>query len=471
MAHSSMSSRPRPTLAISLIPAVALVGLLFVSIALLEASGHIPLIAAASVAALTAVWGLGQPWRELEAGLIESIKHALPAILILMAVGLLIGAWIASGVVPLLIYYGLKILAPSYFLAATCLVCGVVSLATGSSWSTAATIGLALIGVGQALGVDPAMTAGSVVSGAYFGDKLSPLSDTTNLASGAAGADLFEHIRHMLWTTLPALSVSVAVYLWLGLGAAAVSESAPEYVEMVTTLEAGFDLSPWLLTAPAVVLLLIARKTAPLPALIAGTATGSVLLLIFQPQNAPDGIASVLAVLYGGFTSETGVTAVDELLSRGGLTSMMDTIALILCAFSFGGVMEASGMLGRLTEAVLETAKSAGALIAAVVASGLGLNVFGGDQYLAVVLPGRMYKEAFADRGLAAKNLSRAVEDSATMTSALVPWNTCGAYMATVLGVGTLAYAPFAFLNLLTPLITLTYGFTGWTIVRRENAR
>ena len=462
-----MPSTPRPSLGVSLIPAAALVGLLFVSIALLGASGHVPLIAAASVAGLIAVLVLKQPWQEVEAGLIESIKHALPAILILMAVGLLIGSWIASGVVPLLIYYGLKILAPSYFLAASCLVCGVVSLATGSSWSTAATIGLALIGVGQALGMDPGMTAGAVVSGAYFGDKLSPLSDTTNLASGAAGADLFEHIRHMLWTTLPALGISLAVYLWLGIGTASVSQSSPAYAQMVNALESGFDLSPWLLLAPAVVLFLIARRTAPLPALLAGTAVGSILLLAFQPQNAPAGASSVIAVLYEGFQSRTGITAVDELLSRGGLSSMMDTIALILCAFSFGGVMEASGMLSRLTEAVLGLANSAGSLIAAVIASGLGLNVFGGDQYLAVVLPGRMYKQAFADRGLAAKNLSRAVEDSATLTSPLVPWNTCGAYMATVLGVATLSYAPYAFLNLLTPFISLLYGFTGWSIARR----
>ncbi len=465
-------SEPRPSLAVSLIPAVCLIGLLFVSIAVLESTGHVPLIAAAAVAGLVSVWILKQPWETVEQGLIESIKSALPAILILMAVGLLIGSWIASGVVPLLIYYGLKILAPSYFLAASCLSCGLISLATGSSWSTAATLGLALIGVGQALGVDPGMTAGAVVSGAYFGDKLSPLSDTTNLAAGAAGADLFEHIRHMLWTTLPALGLSLALYLWLGLrsGAEAPIEGGG-YQQMLGALESGFDLSPWLLLAPATVLTLVARRTRPLPALLAGAAVGSALLLIFQSRNAPAGLASVIDVLYQGFTSHTGVTAVDELLSRGGLTSMMDTIALILCAFSFGGVMEASGMLRTLTEAMLKAAKSTSALIAATVATGMGLNVLAADQYLAVVLPGRMYKDAYAERGLAAKNLSRAVEDSATMTSPLVPWNTCGAYMAGVLGVATVAYAPYAFLNLASPVISLLYGLTGATIAPSEPRR
>lgn len=459
----------QPSLGVSLIPVACLVGLLYVSIAVLEAGGHVPLIAAASIAGLIAVWILGRPWAELEEGLVESIKSALPAVLILMAVGLLIGVWIASGVVPLLIYYGLQILAPSYFLAACCLACGFVSLATGSSWSTAATLGLALIGVGRALGVEAGMTAGAVVSGAYFGDKLSPLSDTTNLAAGAAGADLFEHIRHMLWTTVPALAVALSLYLWIGFsGDASGRISGGGYQQMLTTLEASFDLSPWLLLAPVTVLGLIARRTRPLPALLAGTAVGAVLLLIFQPQHAPEGAGSVIGVLYAGFSSSTGAGAVDELLSRGGLTSMMDTIALILCAFSFGGVMEASGMLGALTRAALQAARSTGALVASTLASGIGLNVLVADQYLAVVLPGRMFKDAYAERGLAAKNLSRAVEDSATLTSPLVPWNTCGAYMAGVLGVATTAYAPFAFLNLVSPLISLAYGLTGATIAPRR---
>lgn len=457
---------PRPpSLFVSIVPAAALVGLLFVSIGLLGGSGHIPLIAAAALAALLAHAVLGRSWAEIESGLIASVSHALPAIFILMAVGLLIGVWIASGVVPLLIYCGLKILAPSYFLAAACLACAVISLATGSSWSTAATAGLALIGVGSALGVPEAMTAGAVVSGSYFGDKLSPLSDTTNLASAAAGSELFEHIRHMLYTTIPALALAVIGYVALGWGANDSGfEQGERYRQIMTALETGFDLSPWLLLAPLTVLWLIMRRTPPLPSLLAGTAAGALLLLVFQPQNAPNGMASVLAALYDGYRSHTGIPAADQLLSRGGLTSMLETIALILCAFAFGGVMESSGMLGRLTAAVLGAARSTASLIAATVATGVGLNILTSDQYLAVVLPGRMYKDAYAARGLHAKNLSRAIEDSATLTSPLVPWNTCGAYMASVLGVATFAYLPFAFLNLVTPFISILYGATGFTI-------
>ena len=461
-------AQPRPpSLVVSLVPAVALVGLLYVSIAKMGGSGHVPLIAAATIAALISNLVLGRSWAEIEAGLTQSVSQALPAIFILMAVGLLIGVWIAAGVVPLLIYYGLQILAPSYFLAAACLACAAISLTTGSSWSTAATVGLALIGVGQALGVSEAMTAGAVVSGAYFGDKMSPLSDTTNLASATAGSDLFEHIRHMLYTTIPALILAVGGYLALGWSIGGQEAGAGErYVEITTALQTGFTLTPWLLLAPLVVFGLILWRTPPLPALLAGTAAGVVLLLVFQPQNAPDGGSSVLSALYGGYQSKTGIPAADELLSRGGLTSMLETIALILCAFAFGGVMESSGMLARLTQAVLSTARSVGSLIAATVVTGVGLNFLTSDQYLAVVLPGRMYKDAYAARGLHPKNLSRAIEDSATLTSPLVPWNTCGAYMASVLGVATFAYAPFAFLNLITPLISILYGVTGFSIVR-----
>jgi NhaC family Na+:H+ antiporter len=463
-------AQPRlPSLAVSLVPAVSLVGLLYVSIAQMGGSGHVPLIAAAAIAGLISHLVLGRSWSEIEAGLTHSVSHALPAIFILMAVGLLIGVWIAAGVVPLLIYYGLQILAPSYFLAAACLACAAISLTTGSSWSTAATVGLALIGVGRALGVSDAMTAGAVVSGAYFGDKMSPLSDTTNLASATAGADLFEHIRHMLYTTIPALILAVAGYLALGWSIGGQEAGSSErYVQITTALETGFTLTPWLLLAPLVVFGLILWRTPPLPALLAGTAVGVVLLLIFQPQNAPEGGASVLSALYGGFQSKTGIPAADELLSHGGLTSMLETIALILCAFAFGGVMESSGMLARLTQAVLSAARSAGSLVAATVVTGVGLNFLTSDQYLAVVLPGRMYKDAYAARGLHPKNLSRAIEDSATLTSPLVPWNTCGAYMASVLGVATFSYAPFAFLNLVTPVISILYGVTGFTIAKTD---
>jgi NhaC family Na+:H+ antiporter len=301
---------------------------------------------------------------------------------------------------------------------------------------------------------------------------MSPLSDTTNLASATAGSELFEHVRHMIYTTTPALTLAVLGYLALGWSSRGEQFTQTEsYTQIMTALQTGFDLTPWLLLAPLTVLWLILRRTPPLPALLAGTLAGVILLLVFQPQNAPNGMASVLSSLYEGYKSQTGIAAADELLSRGGLVSMLDTIALILCAFAFGGVMESSGMLARLTQAVLAGAKSVGSLIAATVLTGVGLNFLTSDQYLAVVLPGRMYKDAYAARGLHPKNLSRAIEDSATLTSPLVPWNTCGAYMASVLGVATLTYAPYAFLNLVTPLISILYGVTGFTIAKADEPK
>ena len=461
-------AQPRsPSLFVALIPAVALVSLLLVSIGWLGGSGHIPLSAAAAIAALIAHYVLGQSWAEIEEGMVRSVSHSLPPTFILMVVGMLIGVWIAAGVVPLLIYYGVQVLEPSYFLAAACVACCIVSLSTGSSWSTAATAGLALIGIGRALGVPEAMTAGAVVSGSYFGDKMSPLSETTNLASALAGAGLYEHIRHMLYTTMPALGLALAAYLGLGMRIEGRDSASSEvYAQITSALEQGFDLSPWLLLAPLVVLALILRRAPPLPALMAGTVVGAVLLAVLQPQNMPNGLASVLSCLYEGFKSNTGIPLVDELLSRGGLTSMFDTIGLVICAFAFGGVMESSGMLARLTQALLSAAHSAGSLIAATLLTGVGLNILTSDQFLAVVLPARMYKGAYAAFGLHPKNLSRAIEDSGTLTSPLVPWNTCGAYMTSVLGVATLAYLPFAFLNFLTPLISMAYGFTGFSIVK-----
>ncbi len=451
----------RPSFVISILPVLVLVSLLAAAIGKMDGSGHVPLVLSSAFAALLASWRLKVSWNTLESGIRQGIDAGMQAIVILLIVGLLIGVWIASGVVPLLIYYGLLILAPSYFLVASCVICAVVSLATGSSWSTAATVGLALIGVGRALGMDPGMTAGAVISGAYFGDKMSPLSDTTNLAPATAGSELFEHIRHMVYTTVPALVLALIAYTVLGLGMdIATQATSANYEQLIVTLHETFRLSPILLLAPAVVLGLVMRKVPALPALMAGVVTGTVLLLTVQGGS----VATALGSLYGGYESATGVASVDELLSRGGLTSMLDTIALIICALTFGGVMEASGMLASLADAILRLARSTGSLIAATLASCIGMNILTSDQYISIVIPGRMYRSAYTKRGLHPKNLSRALEDSATMTSPLVPWNTCGAYMAGVLGVATGAYLPYAFLNLAVPLISLILGFTGWTI-------
>jgi NhaC family Na+:H+ antiporter len=462
-----------PSLGISLIPVILLIASLFYTIVFLEGSGHIPLIFGAMVAAVISGRFLLMSWEDIQKGLTGGIVAALPAILILIIVGLLIGVWIASGVVPVMIFYGLKILAPGYFLVATCLICSLISLATGSSWSTAATVGLAMMGVGQALGIPAGMTAGAVISGAYFGDKMSPLSDTTNLAPAVAGTQLFTHIRHMVYTTVPALVIALLIFTVIGImRPASGSVETPEYLLMLSTLSESFNLTPWLLIAPVSVLFLVWKKTPALPALVIGVVVGAVLLLIFQRETGA-GLASLLGrlvdSLYTGFVSETGVASVDELLTRGGLTGMLDTIALIVVALAFGGIMEASGMLARLAAAILNLARSTGSLIAVTIFSCFGMNVLASDQYLAIIVPGRMYRGAFLKRGLHPKNLSRALEDSATLTSPLIPWNTCGAYMSGVLGVSCFAYLPFAYLNLLSPLISMFYGFTGITIQKIED--
>ena len=458
-----------PTLGLSLVPVIILIAALFYTIAILHGSGHIPLILGAAVAALIAGFSLGISWDEILKGMAHGIMTALPAILILVVVGLLIGVWIASGVVPIMIYYGLKILAPGYFLVATVVICALISLATGSSWSTAATVGLAMMGVGQALGISPGMTAGAVISGSYFGDKMSPLSDTTNLAPAVAGTQLFTHIRHMVYTTAPALIIALILYALIGIFKhTSGSVDTPEYLLMLDTLRGSFNLTPWLLLAPIAVLVLVWRRTPALPALMIGVVMGCLLLLAFQRGDGR-GIVGMVEALYSGYVSSTGVVAVDELLTRGGLTSMYDTIALIIVALSFGGVMECSGMLGNIADGIMKLARSTGTLVTATVLSCIGMNALASDQYLAIIVPGRMYKDAYLKRGLHPKNLSRALEDSGTMTSALIPWNSGGAYMSGVLGVSAFTYLPFAFLNLLSPMISIIYGFTGFTIQKIED--
>jgi NhaC family Na+:H+ antiporter len=384
-----------------------------------------------------------------------------------------------SGTVPAMIYYGLELLDPAYFYAATCVICIVTSLATGSSWTTAGTVGVGLIGVAMGLGVSPAITAGAVISGAYFGDKMSPLSDTTNLAPAVAGTDIFAHIRHMTWTTMPSIAIALALFGVIGWGKAAEMDDGRS-AEIMSTLAANFDLSLWTLLPLVVVITLAIRRFPALPTILAGALLGGVLAVILQPDvviaRAEDpGLAAPMALLKGvwtslatGYVASTGNEAVDSLLSRGGMNSMLNTVWLIMTALSFGAVMEYSGMLERLVRAALSAAKSTGALIVAVLGTCIGMNVIAADQYMAIVLPGKMYRAEFARRGLDPKNLSRAIEDAGTLTSPLVPWNTCGAYMSSTLGVATMAYLPFAFFNLINPVISAIYGYTGFKIVRIE---
>lgn len=482
---------------------------------------HIPLIASAIVAAIVAVLN-GYRWSFLEAGIMASINRSMQAMLILMTVGILIGGWIASGVVPAMIYYGLMILKPSIFLFAGCLLCCIVSLATGSSWTTAGTIGIALIGIGQGLGVEPAMAAGAIVSGAYFGDKMSPLSDTTNLAPAIAGSNLFDHIRHMVWTVTPSLVIALIIYLIMGKG---ISDDVS--MENVMAIQDGilgtFNISPWLLLPPLVVIVIVALKLPALPGLFGGIVLGCILGSIFQGISLGDwpgilhygyeyavsdifnsAVASIPAdsdvamnvLELGGDTVRAGdlldMDAADftnlvkemgwgsaietqynlyQLLNRGGMESMLWTINLIICAMCYGGVMDASGMLASLAGALLKFVRNIGSLVTITIFSCIFMNVIAADQYLSIILPGRMYKEAWEDKRLDPKNLSRCLEDSGTLTSSLVPWNTCGATMQTFLGVKTWGgpgggYARYTFLNLVNPLISIFYGFTGISMTK-----
>ncbi len=443
----------------ALVPVVFLILALFYTIAILGQTAHIPLILATAVAAGVAVY-LGYAWKEIQEGMVQGINLAMGAILILIVVGTMIGTWISGGIVPSMIFYGLKVLSPGIFLAATMVICSVVSLGTGSSWSTAGTVGVALIGVGKGLGIPVAMVAGAIISGAYFGDKMSPLSDTTNLAPAVAGTDLFSHIRHMVYTVTPGYILALILYLILGIRFSGGALESRNIKLMLSTMQEHFFIHPILLLPPVLVIVMVVLKIPPLPALLGGTALGGIFAFAAQSRTLGD----VLASAQFGYISETGVPMVDELLTRGGLLSMMETVALIICALSFGGIMERTGMLRILAGSLLKYVKRTGTLIATTIFSCIGMNIIAADQYIAIVVPGRMFKSAFDAKGLHPKNLSRVLEDSGTLTSPLIPWNSCGAFMGATLGVSPLAYLPYSFLNLIVPAVSIFYGYTGITI-------
>ncbi len=420
---------------------------------------HIALIVSAVFGAAIAVAN-GFKWSFLEKGIITNISRSMQAILILLVIGMLIGTWIAGGIVPALIYYGLMIMSPSVFLVATCLICSVVSLATGSSWTTAGTVGIALIGVGSGLGIPVEMAAGAIISGAYFGDKMSPLSDTTNLAPAMAGSTLFEHVAHMIKTTGPSLIIALIIYAILGMGHGGNADMS-QVEELMGLMKDNFVISPLMILPPLLVIAMVVFKVPAIPGLIGGVALGIICAVAFQGASLGE---LVTITAYEGFVSETGNAFVDDLLTRGGFSSMYYTVGLILCAMSIGGVLDSSNMLKILCESLLKLVKGTGSLVLVTVVTCIVVNVAASDQYLSLVLPGRMYKEAFEDRRLKNKNLSRVLEDSGTLTSPLVPWNTCGTYQSSTLGVATVAYLPYCFLNLINPFVSIFYGFTGITM-------
>jgi NhaC family Na+:H+ antiporter len=562
--------RKEPSLLVALFPILVLILLLFTSIYFiwggdsLDGANQMALLFSTCVAMFIG-WRLGFSWKSMFEGVTSAIHSALPAMIILLLIGALAGTWLISGIVPTMIYYGLKILNPTFFLVSACIISAIVSLATGSSWSTIATVGVALLGIGQAMDVHSGLIAGSIISGAYFGDKMSPMSDTTNLAPAVAGTDLFTHIRYMLLTTIPSLLITLLIFLIIGFTLkTSTDEANVSYI--LDTLESSFTITPWLFIVPILVIVLIIRKVEAIPSLFFGALIGGVFAIIFQPEiikdlgqrntvivsgqnidefefvwtnmdgdkinvwhkenelynvesgdyliqvsrvnqetlvatlHIPSGISeddvfdityqhqtlddlglsiihtpsSYLESSYRAMINAMTVTTslstnnevVDELLETGGMSGMLNTIWLIICAMCFGGAMEKIGLLEKITSSIVSKAKTQGSLIASTALTCIGFNITASDQYLAIVVPGKMYAKEYAKRGLAPENLSRTLEDSGTVTSVLVPWNTCGAAQANVLGVATGEYFYFCFFNIISPIMTITYGYFGIKIAK-----
>ncbi len=475
------SSTPEPLgLAAALLPVVALVGLLGLSFFLFgdaAASGpnQVALVFC-SIVAIAVAWRHGHSIDDLRDAAVASVTAGLPAIFILLSVGALIGTWALSGTLVAMVYYGLQLLNPDYFYPTACLICLVAAVSIGSSWTVAGTLGIGLMGVAREMGLDPAITAGAIISGAYFGDKLSPLSGTANLACAAAGSDLYEHFGESLRTSVPSLALALVLFWYLG----SPVEFDPAGVS--ARLEAAFAPSPIHFAPLALVLALALMRWPPFVAIFLGALAGGVLAVVDAPDRVaafagadlPHGLAllkGVWATLSGGYVSATGEPAIDQLLSRGGMASMLGTVWLILVALAFGGFIERAGVLERLIGPLIAAARSAGALVATLVAAAFGTNLLASDQYIAVVLPGRMFRPAFEARRLAPVVLSRTLGNSAAVTSPLIPWNSCGAYMAATLGVATTAYLPFAFFNLINPLVSIGFAFLGLRMLRKVEAK
>lgn len=429
------------------------------------------IISAALAAAMTMFQGT--TWDKVQTHMLDNIRAATPAILILLMVGALTGSWLISGIVPAMIYYGLEVFSPQYFIVSACAVTAIAAVVIGSSWSTSATLGVALMSIGYAMGINPGLVAGALISGAYFGDKMSPLSDTTNLASGVSNVDLFTHIRYLSMTALPSITITLLLYLVIGLIAGGDAASVNDTEQYRSIIQQHFALNPLLLLVPAGVIFLIIRRVPALPALFLGTLAGVLCALLFQGaliqqlgQEIGNTYQVAMTALYGDIAIATGNSVLDELLSTGGMYGMLNTIWLIVTAMVFGGAMEAAGYLSRITNALISRVRSAAGLITATGATCMVTNVSASDQYLAVVVPGRMFTKAYQERNLAPQNLSRTLEDTGTVTSVLVPWNTCGAYHATVLGVATFAYLPWAFFCLISPLMTLFFAWANIKIAR-----
>ncbi|PCI52007.1 MAG: Na+/H+ antiporter NhaC [Alphaproteobacteria bacterium] len=467
----------------SLIPAVVLVFLLSLSVFLYgdnaqAGASQMSLLISTGVALLVG-WKNNHKWRDIEKAISYGVGNTVNAILILLMVGSLIGSWILSGTVPAMIYYGLQVINPGFFYVTACILCAVTAISIGSSWSTAGTVGVGLMGISAGLGMSPEITAGAIISGAYFGDKMSPLSDTTNLAPAVAGSELFSHIRHMVWTTFPAITIALILYLVIGLSAG--DGTAEINIQgRLDLLSQNFNIGPHLLIPLAIVFYMAYKRMPAFPTIMIGSLVGGLFAVVFQQETIMNFVGTdqatvlnmfdgVWRALFGGYVSETGNAELDGLLTRGGMSSMMSTIWLIICAITFGSVIEKLGMLKRLVDSILHLAQSTGSLIFTTALTCIGVNILAADQYISIVLPGRMYRLEFKKRGLASKNLSRVLEDTGTVTSVLIPWNTCGAFMAGTLGIATFAYMPYCFFNILSPMVSVLYGYLNFKIEKTDS--
>ena len=472
-----MNRLPHPLVAT--IPLVVLIGLLAVIIALfgsdsLSGGSQVSLLAAMAVCVFISMVFYRNPWKAFEAQIEKTVGGVAVMILILLAVGMLAGAWMISGVVPTLIYYGVQMLSPQFFLVCACVICALVSLLSGSSWTTIATIGVALLGISHALGINEAIAAGAIISGAYFGDKMSPLSDTTILASSSAGVDIFSHIRYMMLTTMPAFLITLLIFTAMGLGFDA--DDSIHVHQYTEGLSRTFNISLWTLLVPVLTGVLIVKRVPSLIVLFLSAMMAGVMALILQPhiltEIAGDAELSRVGALtkglvmtfYGPTAIETGSAELNELVSTGGMAGMLNTIWLIVCAMCFGAAMVASGMIESITKVVISWVRSRVGLVASTASTGLFLNVATGDQFISIVLTVNMFKDVYKRQGYEARLVSRTAEDSATVTSVLVPWNTCGLTQSTVLGVATIAYLPYCFFNILSPLMTILVAAVGWKI-------
>lgn len=465
----------------ALIPIICLIVLLTINVFLFEdtlaGANQIALLLAATVGGII-VHRNGLKWGETKDQIIKTIGSAMPSMLILLLIGSLAGTWMISGIVPTMIYYGMDIISPRLFLITALVVCAVVSVATGSSWSTIATIGVALLGIGKAIGIGEPVVAGAIISGAYFGDKISPLSDTTNLAPAMAGTDLFTHIRYMFYTTVPSFAITLILFSVIGFNYQ-FDTTISDAGAIKAAIDQSFNTSPWLFLVPAILITIIVLKVPPIPALMVGTLLGGFFAIWLQPDiiraiaggcisYAKAAYIGFMQAMFGDISLSTTNESVNRLLSTSGMRGMLDTVWLILSAMVFGGTMEAGGMLTRLTRPIMKMAKSTGALVASTAGTCIFFNATASDQYISIVVPGRMYRKAYEEKKLKPEVLSRTLEDSGTMTSVLIPWNTCGATHARILGVATFDFLPYCFFNIISPVMSVLFAYLNIKIRRTE---